>query len=60
MSHKEHAKKVKNLDLNLNPMVKTSSSATLEESPMRDFQKSSIRDLYKKEMDIIVEGFGNI
>lgn len=57
MSRKEMMKKsLEEGNLMASPVF---AEGTLE-SPIRDFQKGSVRDLYKKEMDIIVEGFGNI
>ncbi|WP_105614468.1 hypothetical protein [Vallitalea okinawensis] len=41
--------------------TKTSTQKnTLKESRVKDYQHNNVRNLYKGEMDIIVEGFSNI
>lgn len=42
-------------------ITKTSTQKnTLKESRVKDYQHNNVRNLYKGEMDIIVEGFDNI
>lgn len=56
VSRKDLAKKIDHDT----PMVPAGNEISLKESPVKNYQHNNIRHLYKREMDIIVEGFDNI